>query len=75
MYRASIRLPARVEHAGRAREFVMATLGGGHPCTAVLQLIVSELVTNSIVHSESGRRDDGTATLALAGNAGGVGGG
>lgn len=67
-YRASICLPARVEHVGRAREFVAATLGADHPCADVLQLIVSELVTNSIVHSRSGRRADGTVTLALTGN-------
>lgn len=71
-YRASICLPARVEQVGRAREFVTATLGAEHPCAGVLQLIVSELVTNSIVHSGSGRREAGTVTLALAGNSGRV---
>jgi anti-sigma regulatory factor (Ser/Thr protein kinase) len=67
VYRTSICLPARVEHVGRAREFVAATLGADHPCTAVLQLIVTELVTNSIVHSRSGRQVDGTVTLTLTG--------
>jgi anti-sigma regulatory factor (Ser/Thr protein kinase) len=51
---------------------VTATLGAEHPCAGVLQLIVSELVTNSIVHSGSGRREAGTVTLALAGNSGRV---
>jgi anti-sigma regulatory factor (Ser/Thr protein kinase) len=67
VYRTSICLPARVEHVGRAREFIAATLGAGHPCTAGLQLIVTELVTNSIVHSRSGSQVDGTVTLTLTG--------
>ena len=65
VYRASICLPAQIEHVGRAREFVAATLGAGHPGTAVLQLIVSELVTNSIVHSRSGCLVDGTVIITL----------
>jgi anti-sigma regulatory factor (Ser/Thr protein kinase) len=67
--RASVCLPARVDQVARAREFVLTTLGAGHPCTGVLQLIVDELVTNSIVHSESGRRPDGTVTVALTSHA------
>ena len=63
--RASIRLAGRVENIGRAREFVVAALGASHPCAGVLQLIVSELVTNSIVHTRSGW-DGGTVTVALA---------
>ena len=68
MYRTSICLPARVEQVGQARESVASTLGGDHPCKAVLQLIVSELVTNSIVHSKSGRQVDGTVTITLTGH-------
>ena len=64
---ASIRLAGRAENIGRAREFVMVSLGTGHPCAGVLQLIVSELVTNSIVHTRSGL-DGGTVTVALAGD-------
>ena len=64
-HRASISLAARAENICRAREFVTASLGAAHPCAAVLQLIVSELVTNSVVHSRSGRRDGGTVTVAL----------
>ena len=62
--RASIRLAGRVENIGRAREFVLASLGASHACAGVLQLIVSELVTNSIVHTRSGW-DGGTVTVAL----------
>ena len=68
VYRTSICLPARAEHVGQARDFVAATLGGDHPNTPVLQLIVTELVTNSIVHSRSGRCADGTVTLTLTGH-------
>ena len=61
-------LPARVEQVGVAREFVVTTLGAGHPCAGMVQLIVSELVTNSIVHSRSGMRADGTVTVGLSGD-------
>ena len=61
-------LPARAEQVGVAREFVVTTLGAGHPCAGMVQLIVSELVTNSIVHSRSGARSDGTVTVRLAGD-------
>ena len=62
----SIRLAGRAENIGRAREFVTASLGAGDPCGGVLELIVSELVTNSIVHSRSGY-DGGMVTVAIAG--------
>ena len=65
--RASVRLAGRAENIGLAREFVTASLGAGHPCGGVLELIVSELVTNSIVHSRSGH-DGGMVTVALAGD-------
>ena len=70
--RVSICLAARAENIGRAREFVAAALGAAHPCAPVLQLIVSELVTNSVVHSRSGQRDGGTVTVALLGTPTGV---
>jgi anti-sigma regulatory factor (Ser/Thr protein kinase) len=66
--RVSITLPGRVENIGRAREFVTASLGMEHPCAGALQLIVSELVTNSIVHSRSGR-DGGMVTIVITGDA------
>ena len=68
VYRTSICLPARAEHVGQARDFVAATLGVDHPGTPILQLIVTELVTNSIAHSRSGRRADGTVTVTLTGH-------
>jgi anti-sigma regulatory factor (Ser/Thr protein kinase) len=63
--RASITLTGRVENISRAREFVTGALGADHPCASVLAVVVSELVTNSIVHSRSGR-DGGTLTVMLA---------
>jgi anti-sigma regulatory factor (Ser/Thr protein kinase) len=62
--RASIRLAGRVENISLAREFVTASLGANHPGAGVLQLIVSELVTNSVMHSRSAR-EGGTVTVAL----------
>jgi anti-sigma regulatory factor (Ser/Thr protein kinase) len=63
--RASITLAGRVENIGRAREFAAGALGADHPCAGVLMLIVSELVTNAIVHSRSGW-DGGTVTVVVA---------
>ena len=65
--RASIRLAGRVENICQAREFVTASLGVGHPCAGTLELIVSEMVTNSIVHSRSGR-PGGTVIVGLSGD-------
>jgi anti-sigma regulatory factor (Ser/Thr protein kinase) len=54
---------------------VSIALGGDHPCTDSLTVIVSELVTNSMVHSRSGR-DGGTVTITLWPSPGnGLGGG
>ena len=36
---------------GVARAFVGGVLGAGHPCVDVAVLLVSELVTNSVLHS------------------------
>jgi anti-sigma regulatory factor (Ser/Thr protein kinase) len=62
---AFIRLPARVDQVARAREFVLSTLGAGHPSAGVVQLIVDELVTNSFLHSRSGRQPDGKVSVTL----------
>ncbi|GAA1520005.1 hypothetical protein GCM10009677_61670 [Sphaerisporangium rubeum] len=48
----------------RAREYVRGKLGDDHPALGDVILLVSELVTNSVVHSKS--RDGGRVTLALA---------
>jgi anti-sigma regulatory factor (Ser/Thr protein kinase) len=46
-------------------------LGDGHPAADAVQLVVSELVTNAIVHSKSGA-PGGTVTIALCPGASGL---
>jgi anti-sigma regulatory factor (Ser/Thr protein kinase) len=48
----------------RARQFAQDLLGSQHPAVEDVTLVVSELVTNSIVHSRSGER--GTVRLAIS---------
>ncbi|SDT77241.1 Anti-sigma regulatory factor (Ser/Thr protein kinase) [Streptomyces sp. TLI_053] len=48
------RFPGVPESAGAARKLVRDALGD-HPRVADAELIVSELVTNSVLHSKSGR--------------------
>jgi anti-sigma regulatory factor (Ser/Thr protein kinase) len=62
--RAILTLPAKPQHVGRARDFVGITLGNDHPCAEALTLIVSELVTNSILHSRS-RHNGGNIVITL----------
>ncbi|MER5648843.1 ATP-binding protein [Streptosporangium sp. NPDC002524] len=47
----------------RAREYVRQRLGAGHPALENVTLLVSELVTNAVIHSDS--RNGGRVTLAL----------
>ena len=54
------------DQARAAREFTRAALSDRHPCTAVAVLLVSELVTNSMLHSDS-RRPGGTITITVTG--------
>ncbi len=64
---AVLEVPARPEHARTARNLVVATLGDGHPCAADAVLLASELVTNSVLHSDS-RRPGGTVTITIWGD-------
>lgn len=57
-------LPGTPESAGIARALAREVLGDGHPALETVLLVVSELVTNAIMHSESGS-DGGTILLAL----------
>ena len=57
-------LPGTPESAGAARSMTRQLLGEGHPAAETVQLVVSELVTNAIVHSNSGA-PGGTVTVAL----------
>ena len=52
------------EQVGVARAFVRQVLGCGHPGTERVTLLISELVTNSVNHSNS-RREGGTITVTV----------
>ncbi len=75
--RRAVRMPVlRVlsgtpESAGLARALAREVLGDGHPVLETALLVVSELVTNAILHSQSGT-DGGTVLLALCPAAAGI---
>lgn len=69
--RASLTLPGQPEQVQAARAFVGKTLGPIHPCTAIAVLLVSELVTNSVLHSDS-RHPGKTITITVIGAPDGV---
>ena len=54
----------RPEQVAVARAFVRQVLGAGHPGLDRVTLLTSELVTNSVNHSDS-RRDGGTITVTV----------
>ena len=54
----------RPEQVGVARSFVRRVLGHDHPGTERVTLLTSELVTNSVNHSDS-RRDGGQITVTV----------
>jgi anti-sigma regulatory factor (Ser/Thr protein kinase) len=54
----------RPEQVGVARGFVRQVLGAGHPGTERVTLLTSELVTNSVNHSDS-RLDGGIITVTV----------
>src|SRR5258708_34617977 len=57
-------LPGTAESASAARLMARQLLGDGDPAAETVMLLVSELVTNAIVHSQSGA-PGGTVTVAL----------
>ena len=67
----SLTIPGRPEHVAEARAFTAQTLGDGRACADTAVLLTSELVTNSLQHSDS-RRDGGTVTVTLIGIPGGI---
>ena len=66
--RASLSVPGSPEQVHPARVFTSQTLGSEHPCGQVAVLLVSEVVTNSVLHSLSGL-PGGTVTITIAGTA------
>lgn len=57
----------RHDQARAARVFTSAALSPHHPCAATAALLVSELVTNSMLYSDS-RLPGGTITITVTGS-------
>jgi serine/threonine-protein kinase RsbW len=64
-------LPGTPRAASAARQMALQLLGAAHPAADTVMLLISELVTNAIVHSRSGAAG-GTLTLALCPGAAGL---
>jgi len=64
-------VPGREASVPQARAFVDGILGPGHPRGDVARLLVSELVTNAVQHTQS-RRPGGTVTVVVIDLAGGL---
>ena len=62
----SLTTAGRTKNVAEARAFVARTLGPAHSCTDVAVLLCSELVTNAVLHSESGQ-PGGTVTVVVVG--------
>jgi anti-sigma regulatory factor (Ser/Thr protein kinase) len=62
----------REQNASQARSFVGHILGKDHPGADVARLLVSELFTNAVQHSES-RQPGGTVSIIVTGRAGSIG--
>ncbi|MCW2882620.1 MAG: putative anti-sigma regulatory factor, serine/threonine protein kinase [Sphaerisporangium sp.] len=59
----SLELVGTVASVRMARAFVRWTLGMGHPALEDVTLLVSELTTNAVLHSDS--RDGGPVSITL----------
>jgi anti-sigma regulatory factor (Ser/Thr protein kinase) len=64
-------IPGRPELVSAARSFVTEAMGEDDPAADVAVLLVSETVTNSVLHSNS-RRPGGTVTITAVEIGGGV---
>jgi len=60
----SLTIPGEPAYLHEAREFVARTLGDGYDCCETAVLLTSELVTNSVQHSNS-RLPGGTVTITV----------
>lgn len=67
----SLTIPGQPENLRAVRAFVARALGEDCRCAPTAVLLTSELVTNSLQHSDS-RRDGGTITITLIAVPGGV---
>ncbi len=67
----SLTIAGQTRNVAEARSFVARTLGAAHPCADVAVLLCSELVTNAVLHSESGQ-PGGTVTVVVLSLAGSV---
>jgi len=63
--RAVLTVPGRPEQVSEARAFARRLLGSQHSCVDTVVLLLSELVTNSVLHSRSAHAD-GRVTIAIA---------
>ncbi|MEU3170011.1 ATP-binding protein [Streptosporangium sp. NPDC006930] len=62
-----VEVPAQIAAVPRARHYVRDLLKGlDHPHTDDALLLLTELVTNAIRHSDSGRSSDGRIIIAVA---------
>lgn len=64
-------IPGRPEYVAEARAFAARTLGDDCACADTAILLICELVTNSLRHSDS-RHDGGTITVTLIAIPGGI---
>jgi anti-sigma regulatory factor (Ser/Thr protein kinase) len=67
----SLTIAGRTRNVAEARAFVARTLGTAYPCTDEAVLLCSELVTNAVLHSDSGK-PGGTVTVVVLGLPGAV---
>jgi serine/threonine-protein kinase RsbW len=65
-FEASIAFPGLPEHVRTARKFTGWVLGDRHPCRELAAQLVSELVTNSVQHSDSAG-PEGTIGVTVSG--------
>jgi anti-sigma regulatory factor (Ser/Thr protein kinase) len=60
----TLTIPGRAVNVGDARAFVARSLGSGYPGSDEATLLTSELVTNAVLHSNSGL-SGGTVTIVV----------
>jgi anti-sigma regulatory factor (Ser/Thr protein kinase) len=68
---ASLTVPGRPERVAEVRRFVRRVVGDASPMADTAMLLVSELATNAVLHSASGR-PGGSATVLITEIGGGV---